>query len=567
VKILRVNTETSEVSYHDVPESWQRLGGRGLVARFLLDEVPPRCDPLGDHNKLIWAPGLLVGHMLSSCDRISVGGKSPMTGSVKESNAGGTTGMRMIWLGLHALILEGGPPADGRWRLLYVNADGARLEPADDLAGLGLKDTAERLIERFDPKIGISAIGPAGERLYYSAGITHIDKDRNLTRISARGGLGAVMGSKRLKAIVFDHPTSNKPALADPDLFKAASRRYIKALREHPQTSQAYTYYGTAAMVKMADTYGGIPTRNFSAGNFEGAEQISGETIHDLNESRGGEVAHACMPGCTIRCSNVYAGPDGETLVTPLEYETIGLMGSNLGIDDPDMIARLNDIANDMGMDTIDTGAALGVAAEAGLMEFGDAERALAFMEEIKAGTPLGHILGGGAALAAKILGVRRVPVVKGQAMSAYDPRAIKGTGVTYATSPQGADHTCGLTIRAPVDHTDPTIQVELSRNSQYNMAGYDTLGVCAMGTFGFGTDPAMIPDLINGQYGWDVSADYLRKLGREVILLEKEFNARAGFTKEDDRIPEWMTREELPPTGCVFDVSEAELDTIYDTP
>ena len=411
----------------------------------------------------------------------------------------------------------------------------------------------------------MSAIGPAGERLYQAAGITHMDKDRNLTRISARGGLGAVMGSKKLKAILFDHQKSNRPEVIDKGAFRDASKRYLKSLQEHPQTSEVYTFYGTAAMVNLCDTLGGIPTRNFSSGRFEGAEAISGETIKELNESRGGDISHACMAGCTIKCSNVYAGPDGETLVTPLEYETIGLMGSNLGIDDPDAIARLNDIANDMGLDTIDVGAALGIAAEAGYLPFGDVTRALELMEEVRQDTPLGAIIGGGAALAGQALGVVRVPVVKGQALSAYDPRAIKGTAVTYATSPQGADHTSGLTIRAKVDHASPEGQVDLSRNAQYSMAGYDSLGACVMGGFGFGMEPTMVPDLINARYGWDVGEGYLKELGRASILMEREFNRRAGFTKEDDRLPEWMTLEKLPPLDTVFDVPEEELDTIFD--
>lgn len=564
MRVLRVNMFNETVSYEPVPTAWARYGGRAMVARFLLDEVDPTCDPLGPQNKLIFAPGLLVGHMLSSCDRISVGGKSPLTGGIKESNAGGTTGLKMIWLRLHSLIIEGSAPVDGQWRVLYVGEEGARLEDASDVAGLGLKQTAERLMERYHPKIGISAIGPAGERGYLTAGVTHIDQDRNLTRISARGGLGAVMGSKRLKAIVFDMNRSNRPEVEDKPLFKDASRRYISALQEHPQTSKVYTFYGTAAMVKMCNSLGGIPTRNFSVGQYEEADKISGEAIHDLNLARGGEVAHACMPGCIIRCSNVYVGPNGETLVTPLEYETIGLMGSNLSISDPDFIATLNDIANDMGMDTIDTGAALGVAAEAGCFSFGDKAAILSAMEEIREGTAFGRLLASGAAVAGKVLGVRRVPVVKGQAMSAYDPRAIKGTGVTYATSPQGADHTAGLTIRVDVDHTDPEGQAELSRGVQFSVAGYDSLGACTMGGSAFAMDPKVIPDLINAQYGWGVPDDYLQMLGHETILMERSFNRQAGFTSADDRLPEWMTTEELAPLGTIFDVPTDELDSIY---
>ncbi len=564
--ICRVDVGTDEITYEPVPAAWERLGGRALGARILLDEVPATCDPLGPRNKLIFAPGLLVGHMVSSCDRISVCGKSPLTGGVKEANAGGSTGLKLVWLGLKALIIQGKPASDG-WRVLVLNKDGGRLEPADDLAGLGVGETARRLLERYGDKVGIVAIGPAGEMRLTGAGIVHLDKDRVPGRISARGGLGALMGSKGLKAIVLDDRGTKMPPLADRELFDAARKRYLRALEEHPQTSQIYRYYGTAAMVAMCNSKSGLPTRNFSAGRFEGAERVSGEMLHDLILERGGEGdrSHACMAGCTIRCSNVFADAEGRAVVSPLEYETIGLVGTNLGIDDLDGIARINAELNDLGLDTIEIGAALGVAAEAGLMAWGDVERALELVNEIRRGTPLGRVLGCGAVVTGRVLGVERVPAVKGQAISAYDPRAIKGTGVTYATSPQGADHTCGLTIRAKVDHTKPGGQVELSRKAQINMAGYDTLGICIFAGFGFAQDPTLIPDLINGRYGWDVGQDYQQELGRETLRLEREFNRRAGFTAADDRLPEWMTREPLPPINTVFDVPEEEMDRIFD--
>jgi aldehyde:ferredoxin oxidoreductase len=554
-QVCRVNVGTGEIGYEDAPTGWERLGGRALGARILLDEVPALCDPLGPHNKLIFAPGTLVGHMVSSCDRISVCGKSPLTGGVKEANAGGTTALKLVWLGIHAVIIEG-QPADRAVRyVLYISQDETRLEEASDLAGLGIVATADRLMERF------------GEMQMTAAGIVHLDKDRVPGRVSARGGLGALMGSKGLKAVVIDDAGTGLPPLVDKSLFNDARKRYIQSLQEHPQTSEIYTYYGTAAMVAMCNARGGIPTRNFSAGRFEHAEQISGEMLHDLIAERGGEgdQDHACMPGCIIRCSNVFADRDGDTIVSPLEYETIGLMGSNLGIDGLDMIGKLNAEVNDLGMDTIEVGAALGVAAEAGLMDWGDGARALELLAEIRQGTPLGRALGGGAALAGKVLGVQRVPVVKNQAISAYDPRAIKGTGVTYATSPQGADHTCGLTIRADVDHTDPHGQAELSKGSQVSMAGYDSLGICIMGGFGFAQDLTMVRDLINGRYGWDVGDDYLKVVGRETLQLEREFNRRAGFTAADDRLPEWMTEEKLPPVDTTFDVPAEDLDSIFD--
>ncbi|MFQ5340952.1 MAG: aldehyde ferredoxin oxidoreductase C-terminal domain-containing protein [Anaerolineae bacterium] len=566
-QVCRVNVEIDRITYEEVPAGWARLGGRALGARILLDEAPATCDPLGSHNKLIFAPGTLVGHMVSSCDRISVCGKSPLTGGVKEANAGGTTALKLVWLGIHALIIEG-QPADSQARnLLYLSKDETRLEPADDLAGLGIHATAERLLERFGPKVGLAMIGPAGEMRMAAAGIVHLDKDQVPGRISARGGLGALMGSRGLKAIVMDDAGTKMPSLIDKDLFNDARKRYTKSLQEHPQTNEIYPLYGTAGMVAVCNARGGIPTRNFSAGRFEHAEQISGEMLHDLIAERGGEGVHdhACMAGCIIRCSNVFANTDGKTIVSPIEYETIGLMGSNLGIDSLDVVGRLNAQANELGLDTIEIGAALGVAAEAGLMEWGDGKRALELLDEIRRGTVLGRALGGGAGLAGRVLGVSRIPVVKNQAISAYDPRAIKGTGVTYATSPQGADHTAGLTIRAKVDHTKPEGQAKLSKRSQISMAGYDSLGICVMGGFGFGRDLTMIRDLVNGRYGWGVDDGYLKEIGRETLRLEREFNRRAGFTAADDRLPEWMTEEPLPPVDTVFDVPATDLDTIFD--
>jgi aldehyde:ferredoxin oxidoreductase len=566
LQVWRISVKTRTLRQEPVPATWERLGGRGLVARILLDEVPGTCEPLGPKNKLIFAPGLLVGHMLSSLDRISIGGKSPLTGGVKEANAGGTTGMQISSLGIKALIIEDWPAAAG-WSVLYISSSGIRFEPADDLAGLGAYETARRLRERYGDKAGVSLIGPAGESKMVSAGICNLDKEGIPSRLAARGGLGALMGSKGLKAIVFDAQDGQKPPLVDAAAFRATQKIYNKFLMDHPQT-KTYSEYGTPAMVQMANYLGGLPTRNFSAGVFEQAEAVSGDRLRELVLSRGGEgnPTHACMPGCVIRCSNIFADENGKAIVAPLEYETLGLLGPNLGIDSLDTIGCLNWQANDLGVDSIEMGAALGVAAEAGLMEWGDRKRSLELVDEIRRNTPLGRILGSGAAWTGKILGIEHVPVVKGQAMSAYEPRAIKGTGVTFATTPQGADHTCGQTIRDKIDHLDPKGQAALSRTKQIGMAGYDTLGACIFSAFGFAmAPPETIRDLVNARYGWGVGTDILQVLGKETIKLELEFNRRAGFTKADDRIPEWMTREPLPPHNTVFDVPEEELDSIFE--
>ena len=565
-EVWRVNARTHDVNRESVPASWTRLGGRGLLARILLDEVDATCDPLGAGNKLIFAPGLLVGHMLSSTDRISIGGKSPLTGGIKEANAGGRTGLHMTHMGIHALIIEDNPEGDDWW-VLYLSINGVKWEKAEGLAGRGVYETAPKLLEQYGDKVAIALIGPGGEMQMKSAGIQNLDKDGIPSRIAARGGLGAVMGSKRIKAIVFDNAGGQKPPIIHPDVFKVAQKEYTKSVMEHPQ-SVTYRDYGTAAMAQMTQRFAALPTHNFSRGTFENVEAISGESLREFTLTRGkpSDPAHACMAGCTIKCSNVFGGEDGRIIVSPLEYETIGLMGTNLDIDSLDAIGRLNWHVNDLGLDSIEVGAALGVAAEAGLMSWGDEAAAQRLINEIRSGSELGRVLGDGAAAVGRKYNIERVPVVKGQAMSAYEPRSIKGTGVTYATTPQGADHTAGLTIRAKIDHLDPKAQIEVSRNAQLNMAGYDTLGACIFAGFGYAATPdGVVKRLLAARYGWDDLPDnILQALGKETISMEREFNRRAGFTKEDDRIPQWMMREPIPETNNAFDVSDEDLDGIF---
>jgi aldehyde:ferredoxin oxidoreductase len=566
-QVWRVNVREQSLKREPIPQTWQRLGGRGLLAQILVDEVDAKCDPLGAENKLIFAPGLLVGHMLSSTDRISIGGKSPLTGGIKEANAGGRTGYHMAFMGIHALIIEDQPKEDGYW-VLHLSLSGAKWEKADDLAGLGVYATAPKLLEKYGDKVAIALIGPGGEMRMKSAGIQNIDKDKVPSRIAARGGLGAVMGSKGLKAIVFDQAGGQKPAIVDAEAFKVAQKDYTKVVMDHPQ-SVTYRDYGTAAMAQMTQRFAALPAHNFSRGTFDNVEAISGETLREFTLTRGkpSDPAHACMAGCTIKCSNVFGGEDGRIIVSPLEYETIGLMGTNLDIDSLDSIGRLNWQVNDLGLDSIEIGGSLGVAAEAGLMRWGSEEDALKLINEIRAGTELGRILGDGAVTVGKKYNIEHVPAVKGQAMSAYEPRSIKGTGVTYATTPQGADHTCGLTIRAQVNHLDPTQQRDASLNAQLNMAGYDTIGACIFAGFGYAATPdGVVKRLLKARYGWDDLPDnILQVLGKQTIKLEREFNKRAGFTAKDDRLPEWMTKEAIPENGSVFDVSEDVLDHIFD--
>jgi len=566
-QVWRVNVREQTLNQEPVPDSWKQLGGRGLLARILLDEVDAKCDPLGSGNKLIFAPGLLVGHMLSSTDRISVGGKSPLTGGIKESNAGGRTGLHMTHMGIHSLIIEDQPTEDGFW-VLHLSLNGARWERANDLVGLGVYETAPKLIAKHGDKVAIALIGPGGEMQMKAAGIQNLDKDRVPSRIAARGGLGAVMGSKGLKAIVFDHAGGQKPPVIDPEAFKVAQKDYTKSVMEHPQ-SITYRDYSTAAIAAMCQSFAALTARNFSRGTFEQIDQVDGDALREFTLKRGkpSDPAHACMAGCTIKCSNIFGGEDGKIIVSPLEYETIGLLGVNLEIDSLDSIGRLNWQVNDLGLDSIEIGGALGVAAEAGLMRWGNEEDAQKLIDEIRQGTELGYVLGNGAVSVGKKYNIERVPAVKGQAMSGYEPRSIKGTGVTYATTPQGADHTAGLTIRAQVNHLDPAVQKDPSLNAQLNMAGYDTLGACIFAGFGYAATPdGVVKRLLQARYGWEnIPDNVLQALGKETIKLEREFNRRAGFTKEDDRLPKWMTEEAIPENGAVFDVSADVLDHIFD--
>ena len=567
-QVWRVNVREQTLKHEPVPDSWKRLGGRGLLTRILLDEVDAKCDPLGSGNKLIFAPGLLVGHMLSSTDRISVGGKSPLTGGIKEANAGGRTGLHMTHMGIFALIIEDQPKEDGFWVLHLSLANGAKWERADDVVGLGVYATAPKLLEKYGDKVAIALIGPGGEMKLKAAGIQNIDKDRVPARIAARGGLGAVMGSKGLKAIVFDNAGGQKPPIVNPEAFKVAQKEYTKSVMEHPQ-SITYRDYSTAAIAPMCQSFAALTVKNFSRGTFDQVENIGGDALHEFTTTRGkpSDPSHACMAGCTIKCSNIFGGEDGKIIVSPLEYETIGLMGVNLEIDSLDSIGRLNWQVNDLGLDSIEVGGALGVAAEAGLMRWGSEEDALKLIDEIRNGTELGYVLGNGAVSVGKKYNIERVPAVKGQAMSGYEPRSIKGTGVTYATTPQGADHTSGLTIRAKVNHLDPNAQKDASLNAQLNMAGYDSLGACIFAGFGYAATPdEVVKRLLEARYGWDDLPDnILQAIGKEVIKMEREFNKRAGFTKEDDRLPKWMTEQAIPENGAVFDVSEDVLDHIFD--
>lgn len=567
MKILRVNMDRLEVTWEPVPSEYERFGGRALIAKILLTEVPPECEPLGPRNKLILAPGLLGGTNLSSSARLSVGGKSPLTGGVKEANCGGDASFHLARLGVKAVVVEG-QPADGHLYVLHISRNGAELFPADDWRGLGTYATAAKARERWGEVCTVLSIGPAGEMRMAAAGVACTGYEDQTCRMAARGGLGAVMGSKGLKAVVVDPSGGEAPPLADPELFRAAARRFATELAENPRTGRqgSMHLYGTSAIVEAVNEMGAFPTRNFSAGRFEGVENLAGPRLREITLARGGRVGTRCMANCVIACCNVFVDLQGNPVVATLQYETIGMTGSNLGIGTLDEVARLNRICNDLGLDSIETGAALGVAAEAGLARFGDVESFVALLDEIARGTVLGRVLGQGAVVTGRVLGVSRVPAAKGQAMPAYDPRALKGNGVTYATSPMGADHTAGnaFGVRDKVNPLATMGQREASLKLQLDVTMLDSTGLCLFARPPVFADPQLMVDLINGRFGWGWSVDDLQEFKKAVLRMELEFNRRAGLTSADDRIPEYMKREPLPPHNTVFDVPDSELDAIF---
>lgn len=574
-KILRVNMTGGTVRYEDVPEKYRLMGGRWLTSSLVADEVDPTCHPLGPNNKLVFAPGILTGTAAPSSARLSLGGKSPLTGGIKESNAGTKFASMQARLGIKGIVIEG-QPKDGRWYVLEVNKDGARLVPADELAGKSAQETTGALIGKYG-KVGVSCIGPAGEMRMGMAGVCFTDLADRASRYAGRGGLGAVMGSKGLKAIVLDDKGAPGVAVADQALFDRGCKKMTEALLQHDITKPqgGLNTYGTAVLVNILNEAGGLPTRNFSSGRFVGAPKIAGEAIFEGNKQRLGKELHnhACSPGCVIQCSNTWYSADGKEMVSCIEYETTWALGANCEIDDLDTIGKLTWLCNDIGLDTIEAGGTIAVAMEAGVIPFGDGPGAIRLLEEVRKGTPLGRIIGNGAATTGRAFGVVRVPGVKGQNMPAYEPRAVKGIGVTYATTPMGADHTAGYTI-APeilgvsgkVDPLSLQAKGELSRNFQVSTAFIDTTGHCLFIAFAVLDIPSAFEGMVEecaGVLGTNWTAADVNRIGAEVLLKERAFNEAAGFSKSDDRVPEFMKYEPLPPHNVVWDVPDAEVDAV----
>jgi len=575
-KILRIDMSKDDgPQLNEVPiGKYAGLGGRALTSAIVSREVPATCHALGSENKLVIAPGMLSGTIAAMSGRISIGCKSPLTGGIKEANSGGQPSQVLARLGYAAIVLEGKPASDDLYKVV-VNKDGVQIIADNSLRMLPNYDLIDKMKNEYGEKIACISIGPAGEMKMCAASIACTDMELRPTRHAARGGVGAVMGAKGVKVIVLDDTGMGMRSPKDPEKFKAANKIFVAGLNSHPVTGEGLPAYGTNVLTNIVNEVGGYPTYNFKQGNFAGASKISGETLAETETARGGLATHGCHRGCVIRCSGVYHDKDGHYLTKQPEYETIWAHGGNCGIDDLDTIAMLDFLDDNYGIDTIEIGNAIAVAMEAGLAEFGDGEAAINLVHEIGKGTHLGRILGGGAAAVAKAFGVERAPVVKGQAMPAYDPRAVQGIGVTYATSPMGADHTAGyavaqnvLKVGGDVDALKPEGQVEISRNLQIATAAIDSTGMCLFIAFAILDQPETfqaLVDIIGAYTGTDFTADGVTELGKKVLAEERDFNDRAGFTKAHDRLPSYFKTEALPPHNVTFGVTDEELDKVFD--
>ncbi len=577
-KILRINMgPDGDPKYTEESlGGYQGLAGRGLTSGIVSKEVPPLCYPLGEDNKLVIAPGMLSGSAAAMSGRISIGCKSPLTGGIKEANAGGQGSQVLARLGYAAIVLEGKPKDDTLYKIM-INKDGVQITPDNSLCMLGNYDLVDKIKADHGEKVVCISIGPAGEMKMAAASIALTDMEMRPTRHAGRGGVGAVMGSKGVKVIILDDAGMKMRSPKDPDKFKEANKAWVAGLRKHALTGEGLPTYGTNILTNVINEAGAFPTNNFISGRFDAVNNISGETLAETENARGGKgsATNGCHRGCVIRCSGTYYDKDGRYVTKQVEYETVWAHGANCGIDDLDAIAQLDRLDDDFGLDTIEMGTAMAGAMEAGIAKCGDAEAAINLIKEVGKGTHLGRILGNGAAVTGKVFGIERVPVVKNQAMPAYDPRAVQGIGVTYATTPMGADHTAGYSVTAnlldvggTVDPLKPKGQMELARNLQIATAILtDSTGMCLFIAFAILDQPdtfQALVDLINAFTGQSFSAEDLSEQGKAILKTERDFNTRAGFTEKDDRLPEYFKKEALPPHNVTFEVKDEDLDQVF---
>lgn len=550
-RILRVDMTNQTTSFEAFPAEWNLLGGRALSAKILLNECDPICDPLGPDNVLVMAPGVLSGTSAPTSGRISMGAKSPLTGGIKEANAGGNPGQHLMKLSIRAVVVKGQPADKDRRYGVVVNEAGAEVVAADEYKGLWNYASCEKVLANHPQTASAISIGPAGELGLKGASIacTDTEKYRAPARHAARGGLGAVMGSKGLKWVVVDPARARPRQAVDAAGFSALVKSFSKGYLDGPQVFR----YGTSSFLPTANMFFTLPYKNRTEGQSPDAPNLAGAKIVESFAVRGG-MMHNCMTGCIVKCSNVVNNEDGTYLTSALEFETLALLGANCAIGKWEQVAELDRLCDEIGVDTVEAGAAIAVLMDAGQMEWGDFEGMKRLLADVGSGTDLGQTIGNGAVSVGKRFNHARVPAVKGQAVPAWDPRPLKATGVTYATSPMGADHTAGLIINPGLA---PDQFAQTSQEYQLVNAACDSSGFCQF------LQPTLtnIAEFYSVMAGETVTREQVADIGWQCLADEWAFNDRAGLTEADDDLPACLREEGIGPGGMMkFDVDMATI-------
>ncbi len=582
-KLLRVNLTNGTVKSEPLNMDWARqyIGSRGLGTKYLTSEIDPKVDPLSPDNKIIWATGPLTGTMASTGGRYTVITKGPLTGAIACSNSGGYWGAELKMAGWDMVIFEGKSPKPV---YLYINDDTAELRDAADIWGKSVWETEEHLKKTLqDPLTRVSSIGKAGENQVLFAAVVN-----DLHRAAGRSGVGAVMGSKNLKAIAV-RGTKGVGNIRDPKAFMAETFARKKILHEHPVTGQGLPTFGTQVLMNVINEIGGLPTRNHRDVQFEGAKDISAEAMATPRKTDGKKhlVTNQACFGCTIACGRIskidethftvqtkpqYWGANGG-----LEYEAAWALGAANGVNDLEALQYVNLLCNEEGIDPISFGATIGLVMELYEMgvltkeqigieaPFGSA-KALAFLaEETVNGRGFGKEIGTGSKrLAAKYGHPDLSMSSKGQEFPAYDGRAIQGIGLAYATSNRGGCHLRGYTIASEVlgipVKTEPTAtegKPELVKAFQDATAAFDSSGLCIFTTFAWSL-PDLAPQLAAAcDEGFTV--EEVEKIGERIWNMEREFNNAAGFTKADDSLPKRLKTEAAQTGGSKGSVSHLD--------
>ena len=584
-KILRVNLTEGTCTPEPLNMEWANdyLGQRGLASKYLVEEIDPNCDPLGPDNKLIMATGPLTGTAASTGGRYAVVTKGALTGAIACSNSGGFLGNEMKNAGWDMIIFEGKSPEPV---YLYVEDDLAELRPADDLWGKTVWETDDMLHQiHQDPQLRVACVGRSAEQGCLYAGIIN-DKHR----AAGRSGVGTVMASKNLKAVAI-RGTKGVGNLDDPEGFFKAVNDAKAVLAENAVTGQGLPTYGTQVLMNVINGIGALPARNMRDVGFEGAENISGEAMHEPRPSDGKPnlTTNAACFGCTIACGRIstvdkkhftvknkpeYWGASGG-----LEYEAAWALGADTGVDDLDALTYANFLCNEDGYDPISFGATVAAAMEmfengdittadtGGLeLKFGSAEALTKCAELVASGEGFGKDLGlGSKKLCDKYKRPELSMTVKGQEFPAYDPRGIQGMGLTYATSNRGACHLRSYTVASEVlgipVKTDPLVtegKAELVKAFQDATALVDSSGLCLFTTFAWSMEN--IAPQIDAACEGDWSVERCLEVGERIWNMERDFNRAAGITGKDDRLPKRLVAEpvkEGPTAGQVNHLDE----------